>query len=50
MKTLFYTIIETIFSMLTIALIIACLPTIMGIVALCFIIYFVYKAANGLFS
>lgn len=36
--------------MLTIALIIACLPTIMGVVALCFIIYFIYKVANGLFA
>ena len=41
---------ETFFALLSFGIIIACLPTIIGFISLCCIIYFLYKAANSLFS
>ena len=44
------TLLETLFSILFFGIIIACLPTIIGFISLCCLIYFLYKAANSLFS
>ena len=41
---------ETFFSLVFFGIIIACLPTIIGFVSLCFILYFVYTVAKSLFS
>lgn len=41
---------ETFFSILFFGIIIACLPTIIGFIALCFIIYFIYTIAKSFFS
>ena len=41
---------ETIFSIVFFGIIIACLPTIIGFISLCFILYFVYTVAKNLFS
>ena len=43
-------ILETFFSILFFGIIIACLPTIIGFISLCCIIYFIYMAARSLFS
>ena len=39
---------ETFFSIVFIGIIIACLPTIMGLFSLCVIAYFIYQAAKSL--
>ena len=39
---------ETIFGIIFIGIIIACLPTIMGLFSLCVIAYFIYQAAKSL--
>ena len=44
------TLLETFFAILSFGIIITCLPTIIGFISLCCIIYFLYKAANSLFS
>lgn len=41
---------ETFFSLVFIGIIIACLPTIMGLFSLCIIAYFIYQAAKSLFG
>ena len=41
---------ETFFSIVFIGIIIACLPTIMGLFSLCVIAYFIYQAAKNLFE
>ena len=41
---------ETIFGIVFIGIIIACLPTIMGLFSLCVIAYFIYQAAKSLFG
>ena len=41
---------ETLFSILFFGIIIACLPSIIGFVSLCFIIYFMYTVVRGLFG
>lgn len=41
---------ETLFSLVFIGIIIACLPTIMGLFSLCMIAYFIYQAAKSLFG
>ncbi len=43
-------ILESFFGLLFFGIIIASLPTIMGFISLCFIIYFIYMAAKSLFS
>ena len=44
------TLLETFFAILFFGIIIACLPTIIGFISLCFIIYFIYTVAKNLFS
>ena len=44
------TLLETFFAILFFGIIIACLPTIIGFISLCFIIYFIYTVAKSLFS
>ncbi len=44
------TLLETFFSILFFCIIIACLPSIIGFISLCFIIYFVYTVARSLFG
>lgn len=41
---------ETFFSILFFGIIIACLPSIIGFISLCFIIYFIYTVARSLFG
>lgn len=41
---------EMFFSILFFGIIIACLPSIIGFISLCFIIYFIYTAARSLFG
>jgi hypothetical protein len=41
---------ETFFSLVFFGIFIACLPTIIGFVALCFILYFAYTVVKSLFS
>ncbi len=41
---------ETFFSILFFGIIIACLPSIIGFISLCFIIYFIYTVAKSLFG
>ena len=43
-------ILEAFFGLVFFGIIIACLPTIIGFVSLCFILYFVYMLAKNLFS
>lgn len=44
------TLLETFFSILFFGIIIACLPSIIGFISLCFIIYFIYTVAKSLFG
>ena len=44
------TLLETFFAILSFGIIIACLPTIIGFVSMCCIIYFIYMAAKSLFA
>ena len=44
------TLLETFFALLSFGIIIACLPTIIGFVSMCCIIYFIYMAAKSLFA
>ena len=41
---------EVIFGIVFFAVIISCLPTIIGFISLCFIIYIIYLVINGLFT